>query len=74
MKITINNREVDLTNVFAEIDAIDFVSSCKNKIKYGHQETAEKACVSMKRKKNLDLEPYQCRHCDGWHVGHAIED
>jgi hypothetical protein len=68
VKLTVNGKEIDLDQIFK---GIDFESSCKGKVKYGHRETAESACTAMKRKRNLDLEPYECRHCDGWHIGHS---
>jgi hypothetical protein len=50
--------------------SIDHFFSCGDKVKYGHQETADKACESMKAKYGTELESYKCRHCEGWHIGH----
>jgi hypothetical protein len=42
------------------------------KVRYGHRETAEKACEAMKRKRGEILESYECRDgCGGWHIGHS---
>lgn len=43
-----------------------------SKVRYGHMETAEKACEAMKRKRGEDLEAYPCRDgCGGFHIGHS---
>lgn len=48
----------------------DCERSCKGKIKY-REESAEKAKVEMEKKLNEAMDAYKCRHCDGYHVGHA---
>lgn len=45
--------------------------SCQRKVRYGHHETAERVAVIMGGKTGDKLEAYQCRYCDGWHIGHA---
>lgn len=52
------------------IDKIDGESSCKGKVKYGHEETAKTAALKMAKKKREPFEAYKCRHCEAWHVGH----
>jgi hypothetical protein len=41
------------------------------KVRYGHRETADKACEAMKRKHGSILEAYRCEDCAGWHIGHS---
>lgn len=53
------------------ISAWDKYFSCDGKVRYGRAKTANKACKSMRNKGALGLEPYACRYCDGWHIGHA---
>lgn len=46
--------------------------SCERKVKYNTEATALKVADHMTEKKNETIEAYKCRHCDGWHVGHAF--
>ena len=46
--------------------------SCEGKVRYGHEETAERAAYAMMGKGSKILEPYKCRHCDGWHIGGSL--
>jgi len=41
----------------------------EGKVRYGHQETAEKACADL-LKKHGEMEAYFCPKCEGWHIGH----
>lgn len=42
------------------------------KVKYGHQETAERAASAMHRKHGGDrMESYYCEQCEAWHIGHS---
>ena len=53
------------------LSAYDRNKSCTGKVKYGCEETAAKSAVTMNDKGTTrnEMEPYQCRHCDGWHIG-----
>ena len=48
--------------------------SCRRKVRYGHKETAQRACSAMFERGNLGLSEYKCEHCDGWHIGHKRTD
>lgn len=48
----------------------DYRRSCAGKVKY-REESAKTAVVEIGDKYGDLLEAYDCRHCDGWHVGHA---
>lgn len=48
----------------------DYLSSCYHKVRYGHAQTAENACRRMNEKGSGEMEPYRCRYCGGWHIGH----
>ena len=44
---------------------------CK-KVKYKHQETADRAAGAMQRKTRGDrMESYHCEQCQAWHIGHS---
>jgi hypothetical protein len=51
---------------------LDKERSCGSKVKYGHFESAEKACITLREKKGRDLQSYKCRYCEGWHIGHGL--
>lgn len=45
--------------------------SCGTKTRHETQGAAEGCRRSMERRKaDLSLHVYKCRHCKGWHVGH----
>lgn len=48
---------------------LDWFFSCYDKQIYS-EKGAIKTCLALKNLHNRDLEPYKCRHCVGWHVGH----
>lgn len=50
----------------------DKTRQCDGKVRYGRQETADKAMLAM-RKKGRELEAYPCPHCEGFHLGHSNE-
>jgi len=50
----------------------DHVRSCTDKVRYGHQRTAEAAVAEMEHKGKHGLEAYACDHCGGWHIGHGM--
>jgi hypothetical protein len=50
----------------------DRVRSCEDKVRYGHQSTAEQAVAKMGRKGNHGLESYACDYCGGWHIGQGM--
>ena len=64
---------MDLTIEFGDLESRkdDEASSCAGKVRYGHRETALRACQDM-RAKGRDLEPYPCPYCNGWHLGHRL--
>jgi len=41
------------------------------KVRYGHMETAVKAAEKMKLRGCGSMEPYNCRWCGAWHIGHG---
>ncbi len=47
-------------------------NSCKRKVRYGHRQTAKNAVIAMRAKGQLNLEPYECDYCEGFHIGHRI--
>ena len=49
----------------------DYARSCKNKVKYS-EGSAKQAALDVAEKLNEMMEHYKCRHCDGWHIGHAL--
>ncbi len=48
----------------------DKKETCERKVRYGHLLTALKAIQAMEKKGASGLEPYRCRHCSGYHIGH----
>ena len=40
--------------------------SCLEKVRYGHQETAERAAIIQSDRRALYA--YSCKFCDGWHL------
>jgi hypothetical protein len=47
--------------------------SCKGKLKFPREDSAERAAAEMTRKRTATgevFEFYKCWHCDGWHIGH----
>ena len=50
---------------------MDADRSCSGKVRYGHQETAERVARHL-ASKGRSLEPYPCPYCDGWHWGHRL--
>ena len=46
------------------------IETCARKIRYGHQETAERAVESMVERGAGRMEAYTCEACAGWHIGH----
>ena len=49
----------------------DYRRSCKGKQPYS-EGAVKIAAVEMAAKLDEPMEPYKCRHCQHWHVGHAI--
>lgn len=45
-------------------------NSCHRKVRYGRRKTAKSAVLAMRAKGALNLHAYECRYCDGWHIGH----
>jgi len=45
----------------------DVCRSCRNKKKYGSQDAAQQRATFMYRK-GLQLKPYLCPVCRGWHL------
>lgn len=41
------------------------------KVRYGHLETALKACEKMAKRGKDGLTPYRCPMCNGYHIGHT---
>lgn len=55
---------------FANImDRIDGQSSCHGKQRYS-EDSARVAALAMRIKTHEPFEPYKCRHCEFWHIGH----
>jgi hypothetical protein len=48
----------------------DRLVSCGDKVRYGHEQTADDAARAMAQKGRKGLESYRCRYCDKWHIGH----
>lgn len=48
----------------------DFIRSCKGKVANTEKE-ASSIARDMSVRTNENLEPYKCRHCEHWHVGHS---
>ena len=44
---------------------------CNGKRQYPDHATASKIAKTQKRRTEEPIEPYRCRHCHKWHVGHA---
>lgn len=65
------NEAVDVRKLFKFNESSDFVRSCKKKIKY-RVKSANEAALEVSANLGEKLESYKCRHCDGWHIGHAI--
>jgi hypothetical protein len=45
--------------------------ACGSKVRYGSQETADRATSAMLKKTGQTLESYECRFCHKWHIGHS---
>jgi len=50
----------------------DRARACADKVRYGHQHTAETVIVNLEHKGSQGLEAYACDHCGGWHIGHGM--
>jgi len=46
--------------------------SCLDKVPFASRHGARAAARSVERRYGGRLEPYACRFCDGWHVGHQM--
>ncbi len=55
------NRWINLTEYYG----------CRKKIDFKSEERAEQSAQEMNKsgKARNELEHYQCRYCDGWHLG-----
>jgi len=49
----------------------DRAHSCGGKVRYGRHSTALMAVAKM-LEKGIELEPYYCPTCDGFHLGHKV--
>lgn len=49
----------------------DYRRSCKGKVPYSER-SVNRAAVEMAAKIGDPMEGYKCRHCQHWHVGHAV--
>lgn len=45
-----------------------YLRSGRPKVRYEHQDDAQRVVIEM-RAEAKDVQAYQCRHCDGFHVG-----
>lgn len=59
-KKTINKRRKELKM---------FKNSCLGKIKHKYRTSAEYVLEQMP--KNSDLEVYECKNCNNYHIGHS---
>lgn len=44
-------------------------STGKLKVTYGSKSSAEKAALSLEKKRGVHFSVYKCIFCDGWHIG-----
>jgi hypothetical protein len=60
-----------LLEIIKRIVSIDIYYPCRDKVKYGHRETAAQAAFEMNHKETTRrrLEPYYCNGCKCWHIG-----
>ncbi len=47
-------------------------STCKDKIDYKSEHSAERSARAMTRKTGRAVEAYPCIWCDGWHIGREM--
>ncbi len=46
--------------------------SCRDKARFASRGEARLAARSMERREGGRLNPYHCRFCGAWHIGHAM--
>lgn len=75
---TIRVRQAEMIEVkinerrFFRFFATDYELSCKGKVPYS-ESAARQAAIETSEKFGAKMEDYKCRHCEWWHVGHAVE-
>lgn len=48
--------------------------TCRAKVDYKTEESAERAAVAMTSKFGRELEGYPCYFCHGWHIGRRMSE
>jgi len=68
----VNDKEIQMHLKAGE--AYGRGSTCGNKIKYGHEETAVKAAEKLTITYSKPLEAYPCFFCQEWHIGRKMTE
>lgn len=50
------------------------LAGCTGKVPHPDREAAARACIELRLRLGVFVQPYCCKHCGSYHVGHSRED